>query len=272
VSAVLPGRQRRFTVTTEDGAAAGRFAADAVVLAADTRGLQRIVGTSPTLGGPEWRRRIARLRSAPPFLVSRLWLDRPLDAHRPAFLGTGGFGPLDNISVLDRYEDEARAWARRSGGGVVELHAYALPDGADPRQVRERLAQEMRRIYPETANATVIDERHELHADCPLFPSGGFGDRPTVTTPDPCLVLAGDLVRVDLPVALMERAATSGFQAANALLARWGVRGHDLWSVPGGGRTALLRVMRALSARRRRTAKRRAPDAATPGHVRRSGA
>ncbi|MDN3267122.1 FAD-dependent oxidoreductase [Streptomyces sp. MA15] len=264
VSAVLPGRQRRFTVMTRAGAATGEHAVDAVVLAADTRGLQRIVETSPALGGREWRRRITCLRSAPPFLVSRLWLDRPLNTDRPAFLGTGGFGPLDNISVLDRYEDEARAWARRSGGCVVELHAYALPDVTDLRRVRERLTREMRRIYPETANATVVDERHELHADCPLFPSGGFGDRPTVTTPDPCLVLAGDLVRVDLPVALMERAATSGFQAANALLARWGVRGHDLWSVPGGGRMALLRVMRALSARQRRTVKRRVPDAAMP--------
>lgn len=43
-------------------------------------------------------------------------------------------------------------------------------------------------------------------------------DRPTVTTPDPGLVLAGDLVRTDLPVALMERAATAGLLAANTLL------------------------------------------------------
>ncbi|MGY0070480.1 FAD-dependent oxidoreductase [Streptomyces sp. QTS137] len=264
VAAVVPGRQRRFTVMADDGTTAAEHAADAVVLAADTKGLQRVVSTSPTLGGRDWRRRIARLRSAPSFLVSRLWLDRPLNADRPAFLGTGGFGPLDNISVLDRYEDEARAWARRTGGCVVELHAYALAEDADPQRVRARLAQEMRRVYPETANAAVIDERHELHADCPLFPSGGFGDRPTVTTPDPCLVLAGDLVRVDLPVALMERAATSGFQAANALLAQWGVRGHDVWSVPRGGRTTLLRAMSAMSAGKRRPAKLRTPDTATP--------
>jgi isorenieratene synthase len=39
----------------------------------------------------------------------------------------------------------------------------------------------------------------------------------------------------------MERAATSGFLAANALLNGWGLRGHPLWTVPDGGRTALLR-------------------------------
>lgn len=57
-------------------------------------------------------------------------------------------------------------------------------------------------------------------------------------------MLAGDHVRTALPVALMERAATTGTQAANALLASWGVRGHPLWSVPMGGRNT---VMRALS-------------------------
>lgn len=59
------------------------------------------------------------------------------------------------------------------------------------------------------AAARVIDERHELRADCPLFAPGTFGDRPTVITPDPAVVLDGDLTRVDLPVALMERAATA---------------------------------------------------------------
>ncbi len=114
-------------VMTGAGAATGEHAVDAVVLAVDARGLRRPVGASPPLGGRERRRRITRLRSAPPFLVSRLWLDRPLNTDRPAFLGAGGLGPLDNVGVLDRYEDEARAWARRSGGRVVELHACALP-------------------------------------------------------------------------------------------------------------------------------------------------
>jgi isorenieratene synthase len=48
-------------------------------------------------------------------------------------------------------------------------------------------------------------------------------------------VLAGDWVRCDLPVALMERAATTGTLAANALLAQWGVAGEEVWSVPMAG-------------------------------------
>jgi carotenoid phi-ring synthase / carotenoid chi-ring synthase len=44
---------------------------------------------------------------------------------------------------------------------------------------------------------------------------------------------------------LMERAATSGLLAANALLSSWGLRGHPLWTVPTRGRLAPLRAVAA---------------------------
>ncbi|MEU2062530.1 FAD-dependent oxidoreductase [Streptomyces sp. NPDC013455] len=214
---------------------------DGVVLALDTAGLRGVVARSDRLGDAPWRERIARLRTAPPFLVTRLWLDRPVAPDRPGFLGTGGFPTLDNISVLERWEDEAAHWAARTGGSVLELHAYAVPEGA-PRDVEEkRLIEQLYRVWPETRGAAVTDVRHEWHDDCPLFPVGGYRGRPTVRTPDPGLVVAGDLVRTGLPVALMERAATTGFLAADALLERWGVRGVTLWTVPDRGRSALLR-------------------------------
>ena len=53
------------------------------------------------------------------------------------------------------------------------------------------------------------------HNDCPRFAPGDFADRPGVVTPHDELVLAGDGIRIDLPVALMERAATTGWSAAN---------------------------------------------------------
>ncbi|MFE9746902.1 FAD-dependent oxidoreductase [Saccharothrix saharensis] len=237
VRSVRPGSTRRFTVDVAGGA----LDADAVVLAADVPGLRRLVAASPGLGDAAWRERIAELRTAPPFLVSRYWLDRPVEPDRPGFLGTSGYGLLDNVSVLDHYEHEARAWAARTGGSVVELHGYALP--SDEPDARARLWEQLTEVYPETKRAGVVDERHELRSDCPLFPAGGFARRPTVRTPDDFLVLAGDLVRIDLPVALMERAATTGFAAANRLLSRWGVAGTDLWTVPTAGRGPVLRAV-----------------------------
>jgi carotenoid phi-ring synthase / carotenoid chi-ring synthase len=221
--------------------------ADGVVLATDVAGLKRIVDASPGLGDDGWRSRVAGMRSAPPFVVHRLWLDRPVAADRPAFLGTGGLRPLDNISVLDRYEAQAARWARRRGGSVVELHSYAVRSAS----AAERLVERLHAIYPETAAAGVVGERVLCRGDCPLFGPGDHARRPGVRTPVPGLVLAGDGVRIDLPVALMERAATTGFAAANRLLAQWGLAGHEVHTVPNRGRSALLRRLATRGGRLR---------------------
>ena len=183
-------------------------------------GLQRIVASSPGLGDDMWRARIKKLRTAPPFMVHRLWLDRPVAADRAAFLGTAGHEPLDNISILDRYERQAADWAREHGGSVVELHSYAVQSAQPQTAMLSRLHE----LYPETADARVVHEQMLYHRDCPLFAPGSHAQRPGVTTPLPGLLLAGDGVRIDLPVALMERAATTGWTAANQILDAMGTR------------------------------------------------
>ncbi|MGW0603722.1 FAD-dependent oxidoreductase [Streptomyces sp. NPDC002640] len=222
---------------------------EAVVLALDPGALRGLTEASPELGTPAWRDDVAALRTAPPFLVSRFWLDRPVRPDRPGFLGTSGYDGLDNISVLERYEGEAARWAARTGGSVVELHAYAVPAGADRQETQDRLLAGLHRVYPETREARVVDVRHEWRADCPFFPVGSHHRRPAVRTPHPRVTLAGDAIRCDLPVALMERAATTGFLAAGALLDQWGIRGQVLWTVPRAGRSPALRALSALAAR-----------------------
>lgn len=221
--------------------------ADAVVLATDIAGLQSVVDGSPELGTTPWREQIAALRNTPHFLVHRVWLDKPVNADRPAFIGTGGMPPIDNISVLERFEDEAAQWAARTGGSVVELHAYAAVGSEEDN--RKQLMDRMHEIYPETAEAVVVAERSEWRDDCPLFGLGAFATRPTVRTPEPALVLAGDGIRIDLPVALMERAATTGLHAANTLLSSWGITGHDIETVPTSGRFGVFGKIEKLLAR-----------------------
>ncbi|GJF25833.1 MULTISPECIES: FAD-dependent oxidoreductase [Streptomyces] len=219
---------------------------DAAVLALDPGALRGVVAASADLGTAAWRDDIAATTTAPPFLVSRLWLDRPVRADRPGFLGTSGYEGLDNISVLNRYEGEAARWAARNGGSVVELHAYAVAPGSTPETMQNRLIDSLRRVYPETREARIVDARHEWRADCPFFPVGSHARRPPVATPHPKVTLAGDAIRCDLPVALMERAATTGFLAAGRLLADWGVRGQTLWTVPRAGRSAALRALAGI--------------------------
>jgi isorenieratene synthase len=172
-----------------------------------------------------------------------------VSAERPPFLGASGFGPLDNVSVLERFESGARDWSQRHRGSVVELHAYALPDKTREAELQQVLRAELGRAYPETIEAAVVAEEWLFKDDCPLIDTRPWKLRPEVVTSDTRLVLAGDGIRCDLPVALMERAATTGFLAANKILAGWGVRGHDLWTVPMQSRHHIVASARQLLAR-----------------------
>jgi isorenieratene synthase len=220
----------------------GPLTVDAVVVACDLATSQRLLTPAGAVSGDAgWRDRVAALRHAPAFAVWRLWLDRPARAHRPAFLGTAGFGCVDNISVLERFEAGAADWARRNHGSVVEIHAYALAPDASHHDIRTQMRRVLDSMYPEFSAATIVAAEYLVEADCPLIGTEPWALRPDIVTPDPRVVLAGDGVRCDFPTALMERATTTGFQAANHLLAGWQLAGQDLWTVPLSARTRLAR-------------------------------
>jgi carotenoid phi-ring synthase / carotenoid chi-ring synthase len=215
-----------------------------VVLALNTSGLQRVVSANPWMGDTAWRDAVGNLRSAPPFVVHRLWFRGDVSPDRAPFAGTAGFGIIDNISCVHRYQDEARQWAHRTGGSVIETHAYAIPESygrpVDERGVRQDLLDQLVACYPEVRDLELLDERLILRDDCPAFEPGSWAARPTVSTPTSGLALAGDLVKVPFPTALMERAVTTGFLAANELLERWGLAPEPVWSIPTSGVLARL--------------------------------
>jgi len=238
----------RFQVHTRSGDA---LAADGVVLATTVGGLRGIVDASSGLGEEPWRRQVASLEATWPFAVWRLWMDRTPRPDRQPFVATAGLGHIDNISIYDRFEGESRRWALSTGGSVIELHAYAVPPGAADAEVRANLLDSLHLLYPEMEGARILEERWILGDDCPAFRPGAHGQRPTTQTPVPGLVLAGDFVRFRSPSALMERATTTGFDAANVLLRAWGGRPEPIRSVPDQG----------LLARFTRRRRRRRPDA-----------
>jgi carotenoid phi-ring synthase / carotenoid chi-ring synthase len=178
VSVTTIRHEDRFGVACDDGTG---IEADGVVLATDVGGLRSIVHNSPDLGDDDWRRRIDGLQTAPPFVVQRLWLDRRVNSDRAAFMGTGGRPPLDNVSVLERYERQAADWSVQVGGSVVELHAYAVtaPDGG----LCDHLVDRLHELYPETARANILGERVLRRNDCPRFAPGDFDRDPQSTHP-----------------------------------------------------------------------------------------
>ena len=210
------------------------FAADAMVLALDVPGLQRLLPHTPFRAGP-WAGALANLATTLPFAVWRLWLDTPTAPGRAPFAGTAGFPLLDNISLFHLFEDESRAWAAAHHGSVVELHAYAVPETATERQLKAALLGGLHQLYPETRAAGVIDDAFLLRRDCPAFAPGSHACRPGVATPHPGVYLAGDFVRIDQPSALMERAAATGISAANAILQRWNLPAEPVASVRRAG-------------------------------------
>ncbi|QGH70199.1 FAD-dependent oxidoreductase [Pseudactinotalea sp. HY158] len=239
------------------------FRVDAAVLATDPRAARALVAGMPEPVDPEWARAVATTRNAPPFVVTRLWLDGLVNSDRPAFLGMSGYGSADNVAVLERFERSAARWSTRHGGSVVELHAYACsrevqPGSAAAEGIDAELERRLHQVYPETARLRAVHRELLVRDDCALVTPDPWERRPGVRTPWPNLMVAGDWVRCDYPVALMERAATTGFLAANALLTRWGSSGQDLWTAPMAG---ILRSRRAAA----RASRRRALDVGTRG-------
>lgn len=236
-----------------------KYEANGVVLAAGPKATPQIVAASrgkvfESPSSLKWKNTVEGVKLAPPFAVYRIWFDGKVNEDRPAFLGTADFGPLDNISVMERFEAGAAKWAKEHGGSVIELHAYAVPvethgNSVLEKALAERLLQELERVYQETGALKIVAQEFLIERDCPLVSKNSWHERPVVQTPHQTLVLAGDWLKTDLPIALMERAATTGLMAANELLHAWGIQGHDLWSVPTRGRHWWPRVSRKLMKR-----------------------
>jgi isorenieratene synthase len=217
------------------------FEGHALVLAVTVPALRELFARSPDLAlDAGLKRSIEELDVTLPFAVWRLFLDRAANEDRPPFAGTAGMGVLDNISLYERFEGESRRWSLRTGGSVVELHAYAL-EKTDRAAIQKEMLAGLHALYPELAGAQRVHETWLVRSDCPSFGPGKHAVRPRVATPYGNLVLAGDFVKLPFPTALMERATASGMLAANHLLDRWDVRGEMLYSIPPRGFMASLR-------------------------------
>jgi carotenoid phi-ring synthase / carotenoid chi-ring synthase len=214
-----------------------RIAADHVVLAADPASAREIVAASPDVvrAGPELAGRMAKLRTAPPYAVDRIWLDGAVAPHRALFTSISGEDTLDSVTLYHQVGPAPARWASRTGGSVLELHAYAAPAGLDSATVAGRLRRELRTIWPEVRSMSIVDSDYRVGQDAPAFDVGSDQNRPGVRTELAGLFLAGDWVRMPFPCALMERAAASALLAANAILAHYDAVPTPVVSVPPRG-------------------------------------
>lgn len=217
---------------------------DGAVFALSVPGLKTLFGASPDLQtDAELRAQIESLDVSAPFAVVRSYWNVSAAESRPAFAVAEGLGSLDSIAIYDRFEGESRRLARRFGGSVVQMQAFGLDEGTEPSAIRDELMGSLASRYAEFGRGTPIHIRSMVHRDQPGFAPGSHALRPRVVTPYGNVVLAGDFVKLPFPTALLERAAASGFLAANQLLDRWDVRGEGVWSIPPRGFMASVRFV-----------------------------
>ncbi|SCG61473.1 FAD-dependent oxidoreductase [Micromonospora halophytica] len=228
-------------VTAADGTS---YRAGQVVLAVDPPALAALVAASPGLiaAAP---RLVARMpafgQAGPPYAVARYWMDGDVRADRAVFSGVSRQPTLDSVTLYHRLEDESRRWAQRTGGSVVELHAYACDEGVPADELAERMRLELCRLWPEAADLRVRELRARVEAQAPAFTPGSHAGRPGVRTDADGLFLAGDGIRTDFPSALMERSAATGIIAANHILRTAGARAEPVRSVRPRGLLAWRR-------------------------------
>ena len=229
---------------------AGELTTRHVILAVDPGALQSLIAESPAAAAaaPLLTRQVATITVAPPFAVSRLWLDRDVKPGRAPFSAVTGQPNLDSIAVYSRLEEPSAAWARSTGGSVIELHSYSC-GLSDADTAGHALRTEMTALWPETAGATVVHRRDRLEATAPAFPPGSAGTRPGVRTDARGVRIAGDFIELPYLAGLMERSSMSGVLAANDVLAELGAAAEPIMGVPQRG--LLAGVPRVGGTRRR---------------------
>ncbi|MGK5743153.1 FAD-dependent oxidoreductase [Micromonospora sp. URMC 103] len=218
-------------VVTADGDA---YDARHVVLAVDPPALAALVGASPGLADHA-PRLVAAMPAfgtpGPPYAVARYWFDGDVRPDRAVFSGVSRQSTLDSVTLYHRLEREPRRWAERTGGSVVELHAYACEPGVSATELAERMRAELAALWPEVTGLRVRELRARVEARAPAFPPGSHAGRPGVRTDADGLYLAGDGIATPFPSALMERAAATGIMAANHVLRAEGGAAEPVRSV-----------------------------------------
>lgn len=211
---------------------------DAVILAADVCS-SREIGRRST-----WLRQVAPadyealtgLQASSGYAVYRLWLDRQTDPGLPVFIITEKRRVLDSVTLYHRFDSAAKRWADETGGGVYELHCYALPeDCPDDETLKAAFRAELHSYFPMLKDARVVRQHLQVKRDFTAFHTGLHERRPSTTTRAANFFLAGDWVRIPTPAMLMEGAFTSGLFAANCLLAQHGLQEQPILSVPRRG-------------------------------------
>lgn len=211
----------------------GLVKADYYVFATDVPGVQQLFSRIDGEVDRRVRSQVDKLSVADPFAVCRFWFDRDFDWEHSYFTSLSGYKLTDSITLYHRIQAPYIDWAKRTGGSVVELHAYCYKEKEFPNQsaLLTTFEQELYEIVPELQQAKMLHRELVNQKNFSGYPPNSYADRPQTSTVIPNLVFAGDWVKMPFPSGLMERAVSSGLLAANEILHREGLQRRSLFSV-----------------------------------------
>jgi len=211
---------------------------DYMILATDIPGTQKIIAASPALRNkyPNFSTRIAQQKISQKYAVLRIWIDKDVKQKYPFFIFTDAVEILDSITIYHQMEASSHKWVAENGGGIFELHSYALPDGWDKsEEIRNQLLKEFELYLPELKGYKIKYEYLQVRDDFTAFHTNLYADRAEPITEIPNLYLCGDWIKLPVPAMLMEAAATSALYATNAILIKEKLQEEPVYSVPQKG-------------------------------------
>ncbi|MGK7921623.1 MAG: FAD-dependent oxidoreductase [Trichodesmium sp.] len=207
--------------------------ADYYVFATDVPGVQQLFNVIEGEVNQNVKSQIEKLDIADPFAVCRFWFDRDFDWQNSNFTSLSGYELTDSITLYHRIQEQFIEWHKKTGGSVVELHAYCYKEKQFSTQEKllTTFAQELYEIVPELKDANLLHRELVNQKNFSAYPPGSYQERPETNSGISNLMFAGDWVKMPFPCGLMERAISSGLLAANEIINREGLQRRKLLSV-----------------------------------------
>jgi len=205
-----------------------------LIMASDIKGIKNIISNSGFIKSNhfDFYSQINQQKQSQCYAVLRVWIDKDVRKDVPFFIFTDALKILDSVTVYHRMEKASENWVQKNGGGIFELHSYALPDDFPGNEVREQLLQEFESYFPEIKNYKIKYKYLQIRDDFTAFHTNLFNNRPEFKTEIENLYLAGDWIKLDCPAMLMEAATTSALYCANDILRKEGLKQEPMYSVP----------------------------------------
>ncbi|MBD2253958.1 FAD-dependent oxidoreductase [Nostoc parmelioides] len=219
--------------TTNDAPLPETITADYYVFATDVPGVQQLFKHISGDVDQTVRSQVENLSIADPFAVCRFWFDQDFEWEQSNFTSLSGYQLTDSITLYHRIQQQFIDWSQKTGGSVVELHAYCYKEKEFPTQeaLLTTFENELYEIVPQLKQAKLLHRELVNQHNFSGYPPNSYGERPETSTNISNLLFAGDWVKMPFPCGLMERAVSSGLIAANEILHREGLQRRSLLSV-----------------------------------------